>query len=119
MSGFELLAVITEEHNSFFVDSCMKENEWQVRLLVDSKYQLWGKLGVIAMPTVVVCGKDDVVFWVKAGSSDFKISLESPTARVLFWVKAGSSDFKSSLESLTVRVTPPSAVVTVGVTVSV
>jgi tetratricopeptide (TPR) repeat protein len=77
-SDFELVAVTTEEPNATFVECCMKENEWLVRLLVDSKYQLWGKLGVIAMPTVVVCGKDDVIFWVKAGyGHDFEARLRA------------------------------------------
>jgi tetratricopeptide (TPR) repeat protein len=36
-------------------------------VLLDGDFHLWGKLGVIAAPTVVVAGKDDVVTWTKAG----------------------------------------------------
>jgi len=37
------------------------------RVLLDEKYELWGKLGVIAVPTVLVVGKDDKILWIKAG----------------------------------------------------
>lgn len=37
------------------------------RILLDGQYHLWGTLGVIAAPTVVIVGKDDKVLWVKAG----------------------------------------------------
>jgi tetratricopeptide (TPR) repeat protein len=37
------------------------------RILLDGQYHLWGALGVIAAPTVVIVGKDDKVLWVKAG----------------------------------------------------
>ncbi len=47
-------------------------------ILLDSKYELWGKLGVIAMPTVLIVGKDDRLSWIKAGHSyDFAPALHS------------------------------------------
>jgi tetratricopeptide (TPR) repeat protein len=36
-------------------------------ILLDGDFHLWGKLGVIAAPTVVIAGKDDIVAWTKAG----------------------------------------------------
>ncbi|UCC97828.1 MAG: tetratricopeptide repeat protein [Phycisphaerales bacterium] len=37
------------------------------RILLDGQYHLWGTLGVVAAPTVVIVGKDDRVLWIKAG----------------------------------------------------
>jgi tetratricopeptide (TPR) repeat protein len=36
-------------------------------ILLDGNFQLWGKLGVIAAPTVVIVGKDDTILWIRAG----------------------------------------------------
>ncbi len=36
-------------------------------ILLDGEYQLWGTLGVIAAPTVLIVGKDDRILWIKAG----------------------------------------------------
>jgi tetratricopeptide (TPR) repeat protein len=47
-------------------------------MLLDPEYQLWGKLGIIAMPTVVIVGKDDKISWTKAGHGyNFAPSLRS------------------------------------------
>jgi hypothetical protein len=45
-------------------------------VLLDKEYKLWGKLGIIAKPTVLVVGKDDRILWIKAGYGyDFAPSL--------------------------------------------
>ncbi len=101
VSGFELVVVTTEEPNATFVESCMKENEWLVRLLVDNKYQLWGKLGVIAMPTVVVCDKDDVVFWTKAGyGHDFEQGLRAYLQEALGLIGKGEASKSFEVKTL-------------------
>ncbi|UCE48630.1 MAG: tetratricopeptide repeat protein [Phycisphaerales bacterium] len=47
-------------------------------ILLDSKYELWGKLGIIAMPTVLIVGKDGSLSWIEAGHSyDFAPALSS------------------------------------------
>jgi len=41
-------------------------------IVLDNDYHLWGTLGVIAAPTVLIIGKDDTISWIKAGEgSDF------------------------------------------------
>jgi tetratricopeptide (TPR) repeat protein len=101
VTGFELVAVTTEEPNATFVESCIKENEWLVRLLVDSKYQLWGKLGVIAMPTVVVCGKDDVILWAKAGyGHDFEQGLRAYVKEALGLIGKGEASKSFEVKTL-------------------
>jgi len=45
-------------------------------ILLDEEYKLWGKLGIIATPTVIIVGKDDMILWVKGGYGyDFTPSL--------------------------------------------
>ncbi len=45
-------------------------------ILLDEEYKLWGMLGMIAKPTVLVVGKDDRILWIKAGYGyDFAPSL--------------------------------------------
>ncbi len=41
-------------------------------IVLDGEYHLWGTLGVIAAPTVLIVDKDDKIFWIKAGEgTDF------------------------------------------------
>ena len=47
-------------------------------VVLDSQYKLWGKLGVIAMPTVLIVGKDDNISWIRAGHAyDFAPALHA------------------------------------------
>ena len=47
-------------------------------VVLDSQYRLWGKLGVIAMPTVLIVGKDDNISWIRAGHAyDFAPAMHS------------------------------------------
>jgi tetratricopeptide (TPR) repeat protein len=36
-------------------------------VLLDGDFQLWGRLGMIAAPTIIIVGKDDKILWIKAG----------------------------------------------------
>jgi len=62
------VAVVTDEPNTLqFFASTPKESLQNLHLLIDKEYKLWGLLGVIVTPTVVIAGKDDTVRWIKAG----------------------------------------------------
>ena len=53
-------------------------------VLLDPQYALWGKLGVVAAPTVVVVGADRKVRWAKAGYGyDFIPSFHAQLAQTL------------------------------------
>lgn len=53
-------------------------------IVLDSQYKLWGELGIIAMPTVLIIGKDDKIFWIKAGHGyDFAPALHSHVSYLL------------------------------------
>ncbi len=42
-------------------------SERALPILLDGEYHLWGTLGVIAAPTVLIVGKDDRILWIKPG----------------------------------------------------
>jgi Flp pilus assembly protein TadD len=47
-------------------------------IVLDPQYKLWGKLGIIAMPTVLIVGKGDNISWIRAGHAyDFAPALHS------------------------------------------
>jgi tetratricopeptide (TPR) repeat protein len=55
-----------------------------LRILLDAEYGLWGTVGVIATPTVIIVGKDDTIAWIKAGYGyDFAPSVEVHLRRAL------------------------------------
>ena len=70
-------------------------------VLSDNGYKLWGKLGVIAMPTVVVVGKDDKILWVKAGYGyDFAPALHGALNEALGFAAEGSSEEPTQVKAL-------------------
>jgi len=53
-------------------------------ITLDTQYKLWGKLGIIAMPTVLIVGKDDNISWIRAGHAyDFAPALRTHLSYVL------------------------------------
>ena len=67
-------------------------------ILLDPDYKLWGRLGIIAMPTVLIVTKDDELSWIKAGHSyDFAPSLHSHLLFVLGI--AGDEEPQDSVEA--------------------
>ena len=49
-----------------------KESVPGLHIILDNEYKLWGKFGIIVIPTVVISDTNDTVLWVKAGyGSDF------------------------------------------------
>ncbi|MEA3226658.1 MAG: hypothetical protein U9Q07_11975, partial [Planctomycetota bacterium] len=60
-------------------------------VLLDSQYKLWGKLGIIARPTVLIIGKDDKALWIRAGHAyDFAPALRSNLSHALGIVGTGA-----------------------------
>lgn len=69
-------------------------------VLLDPEYALWGKLGVIAAPTVVVVGADRKIRWAKAGYGyDFIPSFHTQLARAL-GITDRSADSSTHVETL-------------------
>ncbi|MHC4430445.1 MAG: tetratricopeptide repeat protein [Planctomycetota bacterium] len=73
---FDLVGIMTEPPTSDLLESIDSKPSFPI--LIDSQYKLWGKLGIIAMPTVLVIAKDDKASWIRAGHGyDFAPALRS------------------------------------------
>ncbi|NIP27693.1 MAG: hypothetical protein GWN67_24445 [Phycisphaerae bacterium] len=67
------VAVAVDDPNAGSVfQSKSKESATGTHILLDKEYKLWGKFGIIVIPTVIISDTNDNVLWVKAGyGSDF------------------------------------------------
>jgi len=63
----DFAGVISGSSGKELLQSLSANSKLGFPVLLDSKYHLWGTLGVIAAPTVLIVGKDDKVVWIKAG----------------------------------------------------
>ena len=70
-----------------------------VPVLLDEEYKLWGKLGVIAQPTMLVVEKDGEILWVRPGYGyDF-----APSLRLYLDYALGITKEKPTEEPIKVR----------------
>ncbi len=67
------VAVAVDDPNAGSVfQSKSKESATGTHIFLDKEYKLWGKFGIIVIPTVIISDTNDNVLWVKAGyGSDF------------------------------------------------
>lgn len=80
----EAVAITTKADNKEYFQSLQKEEKLTFAILLDSKYHLWGQLGVIATPTIIIVDKDGVISWIKAGNGyDFASTLRAHLAETL------------------------------------
>ena len=94
---FDFVAVMTEPPKSDFFESADPKSAFPV--LLDSQYKLWGKLGIIARPTVLIIGKDDKASWIRAGHAyDFAPALRSNLSHALGIAGAGAP--KETVEAM-------------------
>ncbi|MHC4119428.1 MAG: tetratricopeptide repeat protein [Planctomycetota bacterium] len=88
---FDFVGVMTEPPKSDFFESADPKSAFPV--LLDSQYKLWGKLGIIARPTVLIIGKDDKASWIRAGHAyDFAPALRSNLSHALGIAGAGAPE---------------------------
>jgi len=81
---FDFVFVVDNPKTGAFVQSLQKKPQETFHILLDQEYRLWGQLGIIAKPTVLISGKDDKVLWIKAGYGyDFVPSLRSHLSQAL------------------------------------
>ncbi len=81
---FDAIAVINDPNHQTHLSLLQKENFSNFHIVLDSEYKLWGKLGLIAIPTVIVVGKDNRVLWAKAGYGyDFAPALKRNLGKAL------------------------------------
>jgi tetratricopeptide (TPR) repeat protein len=59
--------IAIDKQNNLDLSSIQKNATGNVHVLLDSEYKLWGKFGIIAVPTVVISDANDNVICIKAG----------------------------------------------------
>ena len=64
---FDSVGVISGPTAKEFAESHKNGSKLTFPILLDENFQLWGKLGGIAAPTILIVGKDDTIQWIKAG----------------------------------------------------
>ncbi len=98
---FDFVGVISERAKKDFFESYKGDSKLTFPILLDTEYQLWGRLGIIAMPTVLIVGKDDKVLWSKAGYGyDFAPALRSHLSYALGIVKAETLEKLTQVKTL-------------------
>ena len=77
-SSLKVLAVVAQADGADRLNTPEPGQEPKIPVLLDEKYELWGTLGVIATPTVLVVTRNDTIGWVKAGYGyDFVPAVEA------------------------------------------
>jgi tetratricopeptide (TPR) repeat protein len=98
---FRVVAVCTDANEMATVAGLLQESAGSFHILADEDYGLWGKLGVIVRPTVVVAGKDDTISWIKAGYGyDFVPSLRLALEAALGIVDANTAEDPKKVRTL-------------------
>lgn len=64
---FDFAGVISSPSAKGFAGAGKRASKLTFPILLDGHFQLWGGLGVIAAPTIIIVGKDDKIQWIKAG----------------------------------------------------
>ncbi|MHC4556663.1 MAG: tetratricopeptide repeat protein [Planctomycetota bacterium] len=61
------IVIVVDNPNGLYFQSEKDGPIKDFHILLDSEYKLWGKFGIIAIPTVVISDTNDVILWIKAG----------------------------------------------------
>jgi len=59
--------IAIDKQNNLDLSSIQNSAPENVHVLLDSEYKLWGKFGIIAVPTVIISDINDTVICIKAG----------------------------------------------------
>ncbi|HEW78905.1 MAG TPA: hypothetical protein ENH34_02915 [Phycisphaerales bacterium] len=99
---FDFVGVMSGLTKKDFFDSDKANPKVTFPILLDTEYQLWGRLGIIATPTVLIVGKDDKVLWIKAGYGyDFAPALRSHLSQVLGIIQQSVPEESTQVKTLT------------------
>ncbi|MHC4685522.1 MAG: tetratricopeptide repeat protein, partial [Planctomycetota bacterium] len=98
---FDFVAVLPEQVDNDFLQLCKDNSKPIFDIVCDAEYQLWGRLGIIATPTLLIIGKDDRVLWIKAGYGyDFAPALRIHLGLALGILKEGAAEELVHVETL-------------------
>lgn len=92
-AAFDCVGVICGPGSGDFLRARQPGAHASFPIFPDPNFALWGKLGVIAVPTAVVVGSDHKIQWVKAGYSyDFFAAFHAQLAKALGLAGTGDGD---------------------------
>ncbi|MHC4364630.1 MAG: redoxin family protein [Planctomycetota bacterium] len=98
---FDFVIVVDDRKAQQHFRTTCKTPTGGLRILLDPGYTLWGQLGIIAKPTVMVVGSDGKVKWIKAGYGyDFVPSLKRHLGSALGIVKEDAAQGVTEVKTL-------------------
>ena len=63
----QVAVVVGDPNAGAYFQTKEKGSTPDLHILLDTEFKLWGKFGIIAVPTVIISDTNDTVLWVKAG----------------------------------------------------
>jgi len=67
VNNLDVVVVVVDDPNRSWFQTAKDAAAKKFHIVSDADFKLWGKFGIIAMPTVILGGANDKVLWVKAG----------------------------------------------------
>ncbi len=99
--NFVVLAVAAFPQKKDDLLALRKQSKAHFPILLDTQFKLWGQLGVIAAPTVIVVAQDGTIQWTKAGYGyDFIPLIRSHLAAAIGIVDPYKTDQTAAVNSL-------------------
>ncbi|MHC4707410.1 MAG: tetratricopeptide repeat protein [Planctomycetota bacterium] len=99
--AFDFIGVVGEGADSNSLTLGTQDPNSTFAMFPDAGYRLWGKFGIVATPTVLIAGKDDVVLWIKAGYGyDFAPALRAHLSQALGLLKDSEVEESTKVKTL-------------------
>ena len=99
--AFDFVAVVSGQRDGNLPVDSETNGEPAFTVLLDTQYKLWGRLGVVAMPTVLIVGKDAKIQWITAGHGyDFAPALRDRLNRALGIAPQGQAEDSIEVKTL-------------------
>jgi Tfp pilus assembly protein PilF len=100
-AAFDFIGMVSEDADSNSLTPRTKDPNSAFAMFPDAGYKLWGKFGIVATPTVLIAGKDDVVLWIKAGYGyDFAPALHARLGQAVGLLKDSEVEESTQVKTL-------------------
>lgn len=100
-AAFDFIGMVSEDADSNSLTPGTKDPNSAFAMFPDAGYKLWGKFGIVATPTVLIAGKDDVVLWIKAGYGyDFAPALRAHLSHAVGLLKDSEVEESTKVKTL-------------------
>lgn len=99
--SLDFFGVMSEPPKKVFFGPDEGDSKVTFPILLDSQHKLWGRVGIVAMPTLLIVGKDDRVLSTMAGHGyDFAPALRSHLSHALDSVTDGAPEESVEVKTL-------------------